>query len=359
LGVGDDLTRLRRRLARLARRLGRNAGQLKTSADLQGQIVQLRGENARILQDRARAAEELLRLQSALADCEQSREHLQVSLDALALGWPPGHFYSPIPSLDEVRAQEHRIFPPAPAELPGIDLNLEGQRRHLEAFSRCYAEQPFTDEPGTGRRYGFKNPNFSYGEAIVLYGMMRSLEPARIIEVGSGHSSCAILDINERFFGGGVSCAFVEPYPQLLLNLIPQSDRDRIRLYDQPAQDVPFAEFEALGRNDILFIDSSHVSKVGSDVNHLMLDVIPRLRAGVFIHIHDIYYPFEYPPEWVYQGRAWNEAYLVRALLANNSTLSIEFFNSFWARRHMDELVAALPLCRMGAGSSLWMQKIA
>jgi hypothetical protein len=89
-----------------------------------------------------------------------------------------------------------------------------------------------------------------------------------------------------------------------------------------------------------------------------MLDVLPRLQAGVFIHIHDIYYPFEYPQKWVYQGRAWNEAYLVRALLTNTSAFSIEFFNNFWTHRHMDELVAALPLCRMGAGSSLWLRKI-
>jgi hypothetical protein len=107
----------------------------------------------------------------------------------------------------------------------------------------------------------------------------------------------------------------------------------------------------------MLIIDSTHVAKIGSDVNHLMFDVLPRLAPGVLVHVHDIHYPFEYPREWVYQGRAWNEAYLVRAFLMSNVAWEIVFFNSFIAARHGEALAASLPPAKDSAGSSLWLRR--
>jgi hypothetical protein len=105
----------------------------------------------------------------------------------------------------------------------------------------------------------------------------------------------------------------------------------------------------------MLFIDSSHVSRIGSDVNQLFLEVIPSLPAGVHVHIHDIFYPFEYPRRWIYRGRAWNESYLLRALLINNDHLQISWFNSYLAHRHRETLAAALPQWGVDPGSSIWL----
>lgn len=123
------------------------------------------------------------------AELEAECAALSAELDEYRRGWPPGHFYSPIPSLHEVAAQEARLFGAPPAALPAIDLNLAGQRRRLKRIADAYADQPFEDAPRAGLRYGFDNPNYIYGEAIVLYAMLRDLRPERLTEVGSGHSS--------------------------------------------------------------------------------------------------------------------------------------------------------------------------
>src|SRR5207249_3499894 len=157
------------------------------------------------------------------------------------------------------------------------------------------------------------------------------LKPRRIIEVGSGYSSCAMLDTSELFFGGGIECCFIEPHPELLLSLVKPEDRERqtFRLLAKKLQEVDLAEFAALGEGDILFVDSSHVAKVGSDVNHLFSNVLPMLNRGVHIHFHDIFHPFEYPKEWVYRGISWNEAYVLKAFLQYNGAFRITFFNTF------------------------------
>jgi hypothetical protein len=288
---------------------------------------------------------------------ERDRARLREQFDSYLVGWPPGHFYSPIPSLPEVRNYEARLFGPPPATLAGVDLNLNAQEFHFRQIEHLYPEQPFSDHAGLDHRFGFDNPNFSYGEAITLYGMMRALKPRRIIEIGSGYSSCAILYINELFFDNSVSCLFVEPHPELFLSLITPAALRRVRLLKMRVQDVSFQEFEELEPGDFLFVDSSRVSKVGSDVNHLVFDVFPRLKRGVYIHIHDIVYPFECRKEWIYQGRAWNEAYILRAFLQYNAAFTIEFFNSYWAQCRREELITAMPLYAKCEGSSLWLQK--
>jgi hypothetical protein len=114
--------------------------------------------------------------------------------------------------------------------------------------------------------------------------------------------------------------------------------------------------FDELGAGDMLIIDSTHVAKVGSDVNHLVFEVLPRLAPGVLVHVHDIYHGFEYPRAWAYQLRAWNEAYVLRALLMFNLAWEIVFFNSFIAARHPEAFAASLPAAAESPGSSLWLR---
>jgi len=129
---------------------------------------------------------------------------------------PPGHFYSPIPSIPESKAGTIRYFR-IQKEIPGINLNEKCQLELLDHFRAWYPELMFPITKTPGHRYWYDNPNYSYADAIVLYSMMRHLRPKRIIEVGSGHSSCAMLDVDEQFFGKTIEFMFIEPYPERLL----------------------------------------------------------------------------------------------------------------------------------------------
>ncbi|MBL8350000.1 MAG: class I SAM-dependent methyltransferase [Burkholderiaceae bacterium] len=273
--------------------------------------------------------------------------------------FPPGHFYSPIPAIDELERDRARIFGPPPRQLPGIDLDDADQLALVQAFGeRYYADMPFQDQPVDGLRYGFGNGAYSYTDAIFLHCMIRHAQPRRIIEVGSGHSSCVTMDTNERFFGGGIECTFIEPYPKLLHSLLKPTDAERIRIIGTRVQDVATETFDVLESNDILFIDSTHVSKTGSDVNYLFFEVIPRLKPGVLIHVHDIFYPFEYPEKWALAGRAWNENYLLRAFLQFNSDFKVVLFANYLVTFHRAALVKALPKCAGNFGGNIWFRRV-
>ena len=125
--------------------------------------------------------------------------------------------------------------------------------------------------------------------------MLRYLRPKKIIEIGSGFSSCLMLDINEIFMGNRAKCTFIEPYPELLLTLLKDTDEPQIEIIPSRLQEVDPDIFSTLSASDILFIDSTDVSKVDSDVNHIFFGILPLLQSGVYIHFHDIFYPFVYP----------------------------------------------------------------
>jgi len=272
---------------------------------------------------------------------------------------PTGHYYSPIPSIPELRRREAAIWGPPPRELPGIDLHEAEQLVLSERLAtEFYPELPaFGDQHSGDLRYVFGNDFYSYGDAIFLYGMMRHLRPRRIVEVGSGYSSCLMLDVNERFFDNAITCTFIEPHPERLFSLVRQEDLSRLRVIERCVQDVGIELFQELSVGDILFIDSTHVCKTGSDVNYLLFEVLPRLASGVHVHIHDVPYPFEYPTAWIFEGRWYNEAYAVRAFLAFNSAFEIVAWPHFLATHHHERLAQAMPLCLRNVGGSLWLRR--
>jgi len=270
---------------------------------------------------------------------------------------PPGHFYSPIPALDEIRNAELRIFRDVGRDSAGPNLHEEEQLTLLETLASYYDDIPFPPQKVDGLRYYYDNDAYSYSDAILLHCMIRFLKPARIIEIGSGFSSCVTLDTNELFFAGSIETTFIEPYPQLLTSLIKEKDKNSLRVTPHRVQDVDLSEFAALVADDILFVDSTHVSKVGSDVNHIVFDILPLLAKGVYVHFHDIFHPFEYPKEWIFAGRAWNEAYLLRAFLQYNDAFRVVLMNSFMQRYHEPFFCQRMPLCLKNPGGSLWICK--
>ncbi len=273
-------------------------------------------------------------------------------------GWvPPGHFYSPLPDIDDVKARDEAIFA-VPEALAGIDLRTESQLALVDTIAGLVEGHPFGDAPTDGLRYGFDNVMFSYGDALVLHGLLQHLTPRRVIEIGSGWSSALMLDTNDRLLGGATTFTFIEPNPERLLGLLREADHDAVTLHAVALQAVDRSLFSTLEPGDILFVDSSHVSKVGSDVNEIVFEVLPLLPEGVWVHFHDIHYPFEYPRELVYSGWAWNESYLLRAFLEQNSRWQIELFNSYLRLLHHDRVDAALPLWARYPGSSLWLRRV-
>ena len=178
-----------------------------------------------------------------------------------------------------------------------------------------------------------------------------------MIEVGSGYSSLLSADINQRFLGGKMDFRCIEPYPRKFL----KTGFDGLtELIVSPVEAVPIGIFESLQASDVLFIDSSHVSKTGSDVNYLLLEILPRLNPGVVIHIHDVFLPGEYPEEWVLKHRrSWNEQYLVQALLIHSSGFEVLFSCSYAFSRFRDSVRDALALNddRVFGGCSLWIRR--
>ena len=270
---------------------------------------------------------------------------------------PPGHFYSPVISVEEARRDERRIFDTVPRELLGISLNESKQLDLLEEFEAIYSSIDFPTTKSTTHRYYFENPAYSYSDAIMLNCMMRRVRPKRVIEVGSGYSSCAMLDTNELFLNRSVRFTFIEPYPDLLKSLVRKDDLSAINIIEARLQDVSVDEFSSLSADDILFIDSTHICKTGSDVNFLLFEILPRLKSGVYIHIHDIFYPFEYPREWIFGGRSWNEVYALRAFLQFNEAFKIVMMNTFLEHFHEQRFAARMPLCLKNTGGSIWLRR--
>lgn len=329
---------------------------LEDRARLAGDVHELRGE----VEVRDREIQELRAdigaLEAAAEDHRRRRVELEELLQRAGL-YPPGHFHSPVPDLEEVRARDAEIFD-RPAELAGIDLRADAQLALVEELRRYAADQPFGAGPTDGLRYHYDNDYFGWGDGLVLFCMLRHLRPARVVEVGSGFSSALMLDTAERFLDPSPDLVLIEPNPDRLWGLLHDGDKDRVTLLSRPVQEVDRAVFDRLEPGDILFIDSSHVTKIGSDVNLLLLEVVPRLRPGVHVHVHDIIWPFEYARKWVYQGRAWNEAYLLRALLVGNPRLRIEFWSSQLAACHKERVGAALPLWPRDSGTSMWLETV-
>ena len=286
------------------------------------------------------------------------RDELKAELTRYKTWVPPGHFYSPIPSLTEIRSCEGRIFQSSEKTILAVDLNEAGQLELFDTLGQYYGELPFGSQKRKGLRYYFENPAYSYCDAIILYCMIRHFSPKRFIEVGSGYSSCVVLDTNELFFDNRISLTFIEPHTELLFSLIKESDKETSKIIPTDLQDVGLEVFSELCPGDILFIDSTHVSKIGSDVNHIFFEILPRLARGVYIHFHDVFYPFEYPKEWIYEGRAWNEIYLLRAFLQYNPSFQIVLFNDLLCRVHPDKLLREMPLCMKHPGGSIWLRKI-
>ena len=282
-----------------------------------------------------------------------------VNLDAKqkALFVPPGHFYSPIVDVEQVRQQYGVVQPNImPA---GIKVDDAGMQRLWSEMVPLLREIDFPEDAEPRSRYHFRNSAFSYGDGSILHAMLRRFRPKRLVEVGSGYSSACAVDTIDRFLGGQVDVTFVEPYPALLHKLLGEDSAGRYTVHDKTVQAVDMEVFTQLQSGDFLFVDSTHIMKTGSDVCHELFNVLPALKSGVFIHFHDIFWPFEYGPEWIVkQNRSWNEIYGLRAFLMFNDAFEIVFFNDWFVRNHRASVEADYPMMLKNTGGSIWLRKV-
>ena len=277
----------------------------------------------------------------------------------IPLLFPIGHFYSPICDPVELREREAELWPSAASgEMPGIALNIGVQLRLLDVLAPFVPEIafPYEDPLGSPPRYFYRNDQYPCLDAEVLFCMLRHLRPNRVVEIGSGFSSLITAEVNRQFRYGAMEFTCIEPYPrQFLIDGVPGVTS----LIRKKVQRMDPSFFSRLGAGDVLFIDTSHVAKAGSDVNYLFFEILPSLQSGVLVHIHDIFLPDEYPKHWVIdQGRNWNEQYVVRAFLQYNEVFEIVWASYYMCTRHAGETAAIFSrFPKYGGGGSLWLRR--
>lgn len=272
----------------------------------------------------------------------------------------PVHYHESIPdtaALKEELWSKH-------SELVGIDIREKEQMDLLGLFFSQFGNE-YNAFPAKKAAvpYGYYVNNAAYEsvDGEVLYCMVRHFKPRTIFEIGSGHSTyCAAEAVLKNKADDGRECdleAF-EPYPNPVLE---KGFPGLSRLHKIKIQDIPLADFGALRENDILFIDSSHVLNIGSDVQYEFLEILPRLNKGVIIHVHDIFLPAEYPRAWTLElNRFWTEQYLLQAFLAFNGSFEVLWASQFMHLRHPDKLESAFRSYRRSERQpgSFWMRKI-
>lgn len=287
-----------------------------------------------------------------------SKEHLNRM--RVTPAHPPGHYYSPVVDPDDAQKYWTVSRDLDPRRLRGITLSMSKMRTLWNQLAPFIATTSFPETQEDRCRYYAKNNVYPIGDATILRAMMFAMKPQRIVEIGSGFSSACMLDTVDEMKSKRLELTFIDPDPARLKRLLRPDDLSRIEIIDRPVQTVDLKVFEELGKNDILFIDSSHVSKTGSDVNFEIFEILPRLKDGVIVHLHDIHYPFEYPEEWVFKRKySWNEAYFVRAFLMYNYHFRVIYFTNLFAHKYPEYLRKAYPPMLESPGASLWLQKAA
>jgi len=280
--------------------------------------------------------------------CLQSTKRRELFLNWEKHGFhvTPVHFYEPIP---DTQSLPETLWS-RPSALVGIDMNDAMQfdllRNHFSKFRDEYNNLPV--EPPLGEKRPFHGV-----DALVAYCMIRHFQPELITEVGSGWSSLLLGQAAAKNKNSALIC--IDPFP----SDVPRKGFPGLRsLIEKRIQDIDLEFFSQLRSGDVLFIDSSHTVKIGGDVNYLFLEILPRLRPGVIVHVHDIFMPCEYRRDWVLdEFRFWTEQYVLQAFLTFNSEFEVLLANSYLNHYQQQELKAAFPGLPSWAGGSFWMRR--
>ena len=246
----------------------------------------------------------------------------------------PVHYYSAIP--DVLRLSKTTPQWNKPSAMPGIHIDLDAQLAACERICQPFATEFASASPPPS----VAGPGFGHIEAQALRAVVRHLKPSTIVEIGSGVSTyCMLQALASNASPATVRC--IDPHPRGAL--ASPSRGVGLEIDARPVEHVPVTEFECLGEGDLLFIDSSHAVKAGGDVNFLVLEVLPRLKPGVWVHFHDIYFPYDFPRDLLLNYTFYNETSLLRAWLTHNARAEIVFCLSHLHYERREGLRAVFP----------------
>lgn len=263
------------------------------------------------------------------------------------------HYYEPLTNFSLLRSPLDK-----PRSLPGINLNVPEQLELLKKFTFGNELSGFTGPKTDDLTYSFANGMFSYGDAEFLYNLVRLKKPRRVVEIGSGNSTLLVIEairknmISQPDYICEHTC--IEPYE------LPWLEKSGVKLRRQVVESVEKSVFQQLEADDLLFIDSSHVIRPQGDVLCEFLEILPTLKKGVIVHIHDVFTPRDYPKAWVVDKvRMWNEQYLMEALLSGNPHWKIIGAVNFLYHDHFNELKTACPfLSKDREPGSFYIRKV-
>ena len=245
--------------------------------------------------------------------------------------------------------------------LPGIQWNLNAQKQMMQSF--CYQKEILNiqTQQGSPLKYSFENDTFRAGDSEYLYNLIRHLKPRKMIEIGSGNSTLmaitAVRQNQQEDANYKVDHICIEPFER------PWLEKLDIKLIRKLVEDVDLSVFQSLEKNDILFIDSSHIIRPQGDVLFEYLQILPSLKPGVFIHVHDIFSPKDYLSAWIEKDmKLWNEQYLLEAFLSNNHDFEIVGALNFLKYKSSQELSECCPVFGKNPKEfepgSFWIKKI-
>jgi regulator of replication initiation timing len=347
-GLTVQLRRLDKELEELRGKQTKGGEDTRQLAALKFERDELRALYDKVEAQRVALEKELHELRG---EAEMNRERLWA---------PPGHYYSPITDPNDPHVRQTEI-----SNLHALsgrqDLAIDelAMIRLLGWLGEHAARFPFGVSATSEWRYFTGNGHFGQADGEVMFSMLMEYKPARCIEYGCGFSSLLLMDVNDHFFEHSMQLSLYDPRPDIVLSLLVPHDPYRELVQSRRTREIPDEVFKALGRGDVLSLETSHVAKTGSDVADLLFRVLPLLSPGVLIHLHDIFYPFEYPEAWVVQdNRSWNEAYMLRAFLEYNTQFRVLFFNNLMVRKYFDEVNAAFPGLEDTHASSIWIEKL-
>ncbi len=264
----------------------------------------------------------------------------------------PVHFYEPIP---ELRTLDDKLWS-EPQRLCGIEMNPARQSHFLRdvfpAFRKEYEQIPI-DNPEQNDSFYLANGRFEGLDPLLAYCMVRHFRPSQIVEVGSGYSTLILAQAAR--VNGETELHSIEPFP---VDFLTAGVPGLTSLLVSKVEEVDPSFFSRLTAGDFLFIDTSHVVRIGGDVNYLFLEVLPRLNPGVIVHVHDIFFPYEYPQDWVMERRRfWTEQYLLQAFLVFNSEFEVLVSSGYLKATYPEEVAEVFPAAAPWTGGSFWMKR--
>lgn len=248
------------------------------------------------------------------------------------------HYYEPLPEFSAITPEQvlkRRVS-------SCIDWNLERQVSLVRKLSQYQSEIQEIVEGQASIPFDFSNSVFSELDAAVYYAILRELKPRKVIEIGCGYSTqiaaLAIAQNLQQGYSGGIIC--VEPYPEARLT----EANLAVELITEKVETLSLEFFQQLSAGDVLLIDSTHTVKFDSDVCREILQILPALPSGVWVHFHDIFFPYDYPPDWlIKERRAWSEQYMLEAFLAYNNVFEVKLANHWLSLDYPEEVAKLWP----------------